>query len=270
MYNPLRNRFGIPGVISVAALVFAMLGGAYAATGNPLASNSAKRHHKKAKHRKGKASGLNAMQKKEVKKIAKSVQGAGPQGAKGDAGPAGSAGNDGAQGATGDAGATGPAGSAGPKGDTGATGPDGSPWTDGGVLPSESTETGVWIADGEITHPFLFQRTAAVSFPIALEDPIDEEHVRYVNPAGEEEDPVAEEFVTPVHCLGSAESPSASSGYFCIYGAILGGAVLGVKSELPYQEGAQGAGTSGTLILLIGLEESSALSGRGAWAVTAP
>src|SRR3954453_7338957 len=32
MLSPLRNRFGIPGVISVIALVFAMFGGAYAAT----------------------------------------------------------------------------------------------------------------------------------------------------------------------------------------------------------------------------------------------
>jgi hypothetical protein len=32
MLSPLRNRFGIPGVISVIALVFAMLGGAYAAS----------------------------------------------------------------------------------------------------------------------------------------------------------------------------------------------------------------------------------------------
>ena len=31
MFSTLRTRFGIPGVISVIALVFAMLGGAYAA-----------------------------------------------------------------------------------------------------------------------------------------------------------------------------------------------------------------------------------------------
>src|SRR5260221_553574 len=34
MFSPLSNRFGIPGVISVIALVFAMLGGAYAASSN--------------------------------------------------------------------------------------------------------------------------------------------------------------------------------------------------------------------------------------------
>ena len=34
MFSPLRNRFGIPGAISVIALVFAMFGGAYAASDN--------------------------------------------------------------------------------------------------------------------------------------------------------------------------------------------------------------------------------------------
>src|SRR5262249_11679572 len=34
MLSALRSRFGIPGVISVIALVFAMLGGAYAASDN--------------------------------------------------------------------------------------------------------------------------------------------------------------------------------------------------------------------------------------------
>ena len=32
MFSTLRTRFGIPGVISVIALVFAMFGGAYAAS----------------------------------------------------------------------------------------------------------------------------------------------------------------------------------------------------------------------------------------------
>jgi hypothetical protein len=45
MFSTLRNRFGIPGVISVIALVFAMLGGAYAAnnsSGGGKATASAK------------------------------------------------------------------------------------------------------------------------------------------------------------------------------------------------------------------------------------
>jgi hypothetical protein len=48
MFSMFRERFGIAGVISVIALVFAMVGGAFAAGG-----------------------GLSSKQKKEVKKIAK-------------------------------------------------------------------------------------------------------------------------------------------------------------------------------------------------------
>jgi len=79
MFSTLRTRFGIPGVISVIALVFAMIGGAYAA------NNSASD---------GKAT-ASAKAKKGPR---------GPKGPKGDTGPAGPAGP---QGAKGDTGATG-------------------------------------------------------------------------------------------------------------------------------------------------------------------
>ena len=53
MFSTLRNRFGIPGVISVIALVFAMFGGAYAASnssggGKATASAKAKKDAKTA------------------------------------------------------------------------------------------------------------------------------------------------------------------------------------------------------------------------------
>src|ERR1700729_4312957 len=85
MFSTLRTRFGIPGSISVIALVFAMFGGAYAA------SNS--------------ASGGKATASAKAKK--------GPRGPKGATGPAGPAGP---QGPAGPAGAQGPAGAAGKDG----------------------------------------------------------------------------------------------------------------------------------------------------------
>jgi hypothetical protein len=93
MLSPLRNRFGIPGVISVVALVFAMLGGAYAAnnSGDGKATASAK-----------------------AKK--------GPRGPKGATGPAGPAGPQGPAGANGKDGANGANGSNGEKGATGSAG----------------------------------------------------------------------------------------------------------------------------------------------------
>jgi hypothetical protein len=87
MLSPLRNRFGIPGVISVIALVFAMLGGAYAASDNGGASSDKASASAKAKK--------------------------GPRGPRGPKGPAGPAGP------------TGPQGPAGAKGDTGAAGSNG-------------------------------------------------------------------------------------------------------------------------------------------------
>ena len=150
MFSTLRTRFGIPGVISVMALVFAMFGGAYAA------SNS--------------SDGGKATASAKAKKGPR-----GPKGPKGDTGPAGSAGP---QGPAGPAGAKGDAGNPGSPGANGKSvalineapgdcdgggftyevegsgkenevcngeeGTEGSPWTVGGTLPSGATETGVW------------------------------------------------------------------------------------------------------------------------------
>jgi hypothetical protein len=116
MLSFLRNRFGIPGVISVIALVFAMLGGAYAATSS---GGSGSKASASATGKRGKR---------------------GPRGPKGATGP---------QGLVGPAGATGPQGPGGAKGDTGATGVQGIPGEDGETgftetLPPEKTETGSW------------------------------------------------------------------------------------------------------------------------------
>src|SRR5258706_13999527 len=77
MFSPLSNRFGIPGVISVIALVFAMLGGAYAASNN--------------------SGGGKASASAKAKK--------GPRGPKGATGPAGPAGPSGPARSKGDPGA---------------------------------------------------------------------------------------------------------------------------------------------------------------------
>lgn len=192
MFSTLRTRFGIPGVISVIALVFAMIGGAYAA------SNS------------GDGKGATAS----AKKSSKGPRGPrGPKGATGAAGPAGPAGPAGAKGDAGAAGATGPQGAAGPKGTEGAKGAagkgvkvvevdgtltacedlggatveekgsgtlvevcngkegpkgeKGDPWMPDNTLPPGATETGVWRFDataaGEVHVP--------ISFPIKLDYP---------------------------------------------------------------------------------------------------
>jgi hypothetical protein len=143
MFSQLRNRFGVPGVIAVIALVFAMFGGAYAASG-----------------------GLTPKQKKEVKKIAKQearklvkAGPAGPAGPVGPAGPAGPAGAAGAQGAIGPEGPTGP---------TGADGADGTNGTNGNTILSGTTAPSAGLGnDGDFylrttTSEIVGPKTAGV------------------------------------------------------------------------------------------------------------
>jgi len=103
----LKNRFGIPGVIAVAALVFAMIGGAYAATNS--------------------GGG---------KKASASKSNRGPRGPKGPKGATGPAGATGAQGAQGAAGANGKDGAPGSPGEAG---PPGAPGANGSTILSGTT-----------------------------------------------------------------------------------------------------------------------------------
>jgi hypothetical protein len=225
MLSPLRNRFGIPGVISVIALVFAMLGGAWAASnsgsdGKATASAKAKR---------------------------------GPRGPKGATGPAGPQGPVGANGKDGAAGANGAAGTNGKdgtsvtnttvptgnpakceerggtefkvgagaptfacNGEEGPEGPEGALGTAGTTLPQGATETGTWGVSGQVVvfkdgedntvgvgfHPYY----APISFPIplAVAPPVSNAVYTATNP-------------DPEHCSGSAANPTAAEGYVCVY-----------------------------------------------------
>ena len=146
MNSLLRNRFGIPGIISVIALVFAMSGGAFAAKdylGGDATASKAKKGKK------------------------------GPRGKRGPRGPAG------ANGTNGEKGAAGSPGAKGATGETGATGDTGSPWTAGGTLPSGETETGSWglVFSGAADM-------VDVSFPIPLAAALDAAHVVRIPAAG--------------------------------------------------------------------------------------
>jgi hypothetical protein len=110
----IREPFGKAGLtVAILALVFAMVGGAYAASG-----------------------GLTGKQKKEVEKIAKKYAGkTGPAGSQGPAGPAGAKGDTGTNGKDGTNGTNGKEGPEGKQGKDGTTG-----FTE--TLPSGETETG--------------------------------------------------------------------------------------------------------------------------------
>lgn len=259
MFSLLRNRFGIPGVISVIALVFAMFGGAYAASNDGGGKATAS-----AKAKKGPR---------------------GPKGPKGDTGPAGPAGPAGAKGDTGAAGANGTNGAPGAPGQDGKSveaiefgpteeeehgepcgerggvefesaspdtfacnGEEGSPWTAGGTLPSGATETGSW---------FTPEAEGPISFPIPLAAAI---------PGGNVEK-IAEGATPPANCddgegtAPSAAHPEADKGYLCIFVGF-GETPLTVVSPASF---GPGTATTGAFIV-----PQSGQGGLGTFAVTAP
>jgi hypothetical protein len=203
----IREPFGTAGlIVAVVALVFAMLGGAYAAKG-----------------------ALTSKQKKEVEKIAKKYAGepgsAGPAGPAGPKGPAGTDGKDGAKGDTGAPGADGKSvtgtpiavggacgsNATGVKYTLGATstnvcnGEEGSPWTAGGTLPSEATETGTWAWESNGTN----YNVAPISFPIPLSTSAATAiTVHYWRESDITHDP---------ECPGTINAPDAEPGALCIY-----------------------------------------------------
>jgi hypothetical protein len=271
MFSTIRKRLTYTNVAATLALVFAMSGGAYAA-GKYLITST----------------------KQISPKVLKSLKGAsGKNGANGATGPAGPTGATGPAGPQGPAGGTGPTGALGtsvtstalPKGNkeckeggseftsasgkttacNGASGKEGSPWTAGGTLPSEKTETGAW-SFGPITEAavpntsghVMFVPTASFTIPLAAG--LDKEHVHYIKPAE----------ATPAGCSGNVEKPGAAPGHLCVFasnqeGVATGSAGIFIPGSAPLEAG---TGTTGAIqeFILTGAFGS----GRGTWAVTAP
>ncbi len=281
-----REPFGKAGLtVAILALVFAMVGGAWA------------------------AAGLNSKQKKEVKSIAKSFQGTGPAGAAGPAGAKGDNGSNGSNGAKGDKGDTGNAGTAGKNGESvklaaatqcgevggtklsvGAESKEvcnGSPWTAGGTLPSGQTETGTWniLATGA----FGFGVIGNISFSLPLKagatnaawifTPVQVENEEF----GEEDSGFGPKFVCKVEpgneecvdtgCRGTAAAPIAPKGVLCVFARFeemksAAGELYATEDgegPLDYSYSPQGTFISG----VTSFEPEGFLSAYGTWAVTA-
>jgi hypothetical protein len=271
----IHHKLGTAGfIISIVALVAALGGGAYAASG-----------------------GLNGKQKKEVEKIAKKYSG--KPGAPGVAGAQGSAGAKGDTGAPGAAGANG-SGEKGEKGDPGERGEQGDPGaipniitlapgngehceaggteisnangqkgfacngesgTGGGgefpeALPSGATETGLWEVLGEKgivgESGGLKLALVAISYPIRLSaPPIETLLVNATTASQEEKD----------KCPGTPAEPEASAaGVLCLYN---NGNLAGEPLTLLVGGNAK-AGAE-----LIFAEPEKAV-GIGSWAIKAP
>jgi hypothetical protein len=272
MFSTLRTRFGIPGVISVIALVFAMFGGAYAASsssggGKATASAKAKKGPRGPKGATGPAGP------------------AGPQGPKGDTGAAGSNGSNGAPGAAGKSvviGNSAPGcdsggksieveGNAASKKEVcnGEQGEPGEPWTAGGTLPPGATETGAYSivsTSGEGTH-FGYEQTA-ISFPIPLAAELNSSHTIFVP-----QPPPPAQPVVPAECensehegLASANNPEASPGFLCVFE---GNSAGFNTTEMPIYNPllSEGAGVMGAI--LFQKPTGPEAWAQGSWAVTA-
>jgi hypothetical protein len=259
----IHQKLGTAGfVISIVALVAALGGGAYAASG-----------------------GLSGKQKKEVEKIAKKLAGApgatGAQGAKGDPGAAGANGTDGTSGKEGERGPRGEKGEEGeipnvvqlapgsdpkcPQGGTeifnqtgtayacngsggGGGGGEGYPDT----LPEGKTETGYYEFLGQSGVSFGTFVFSTISFPIRLASAPE---VVYYNPGSHTEEEEEK-------CPGGADSPEALPGVLCLYRE-----VGGPEPERFVQTNTTPLGPS---FIIENTEEHPAESGLGSWAVTAP
>jgi hypothetical protein len=194
MFSVIRRRVTYANVAVTLALVFAMSGGAYAASRYVITST-----------------------KQISPKVLKALKGAGGKsGAQGPAGAAGAQGPQGPAGAKGEAGPQGPEGKEGKQGPEGKQGAKGEPGTTGFVaaLPSGKTVRGEWNVGGYApSADSRFRTSVSYAFPLAAA-PI----THYIGRTEEEEE--KGEFPAPPHgCTGNVESPGAENGNLCVFAA---------------------------------------------------
>lgn len=285
MFQALRTRFGIPGVISVMALVFAMVGGAFAANNLDSGSGSTKAS--------ASATGKPGPRGKRGKPGKAGPAGpAGPQGpagaagAKGDTGAAGAAAADGispegtpftgsktvgsvtcTEGGTEYKGATtnivcngrkGTNGTPGAQGDAGPPGPPGPTCNELGqcLLPPEATETGVYAVSGR--GPLGDTMFTAISYPLRLSAQPQTHYVTNAEVTGG---------TAPPECPGSKTEPKAVPGNLCLYERSLFNAAFS-SFVLTGFDKLSGALPSFALQEVGGPGEEEKAFATGSWAVT--
>jgi hypothetical protein len=239
------------------ALVFAMSGGAYAAS-KYLITSTKQISPKVLKTLKGK-NGTNG---------ANGVNGAnGAQGSIGEKGTAGTNGTNGKDGAPGATGATGPAG---PTGQTGYV----------AALPTGATEKGVWTN----SHAVAVAKEAldtSISFTIPLaKELVGERKVHYLK-QGEKGEGKFEAGVpgkdgpnTGCPTTSAAEKPEAEEGNLCVFASIEENAIpdgsgggFGAPFLDPEVVGFSNAGKSGVIVITAVVADGS-VTVLGTWAVT--
>ncbi len=296
----LRNRLTYANVVATLALVFAMSGGAYAAS-RYLITSSKQISPKVIKALKG-ATGAGGA--------------AGPTGPTGSAGPQGPVGPQGAKGENGTSGQNGEQGKEGEPGKSGknvtsvessteieghcigvggskfesasgktyaCNGKDGAPGPAGpegnikGTLAAGQMETGVWsfppstaqeVARGRVKVPLSFLIPLAKPLVSECEEePGEICQIHFINVNNEEVTPLGPKAST--ECKGTVEEPTAEPGNLCIYSQALGSNTALFKTLVTQnpEKGAEepGAGTTGALLVLKVTKEEE--EGDGTWAV---
>jgi hypothetical protein len=258
MFSKIKKRLTYANIAMTLALVFAMSGGAFAAS-KVLITSTKQISPKVLASLKGKAGPAGA------------PGATGPVGPAGPAGPAGGTGSQGPAGPEGKEGKEGPAGKAGKNGTTGFT----------ATLPSGKTETGVWASSIYAAEEELI--SVGISFPIPLAAPLSD------SGCGSHEEPCKTHLITlaqaakkevPEGCTvggveGSAEDPLAAPGFLCVYAAIeekieFNESLVGPGKDIiePATELSAGAGRTGAVLKALALEAGKT-GGQGTWAVTA-
>jgi hypothetical protein len=252
MFSRIRKRLSYANVALTLALVFAMSGGAYAASRYVITSTKQ----------------IKPSVLKQLKGATGATGAPGATGAKGETGPAGLAGSPGKEGAPG----TGKEGAPGKEGKEGPEGKEGSPWTAGGTLPPGKTEKGQWIASSQGKVAAGTDISTAAAFPIPLASPVASSHVIGVKEGEGEEDESSA--IKNHECEGTVEEPQAAKGNFCVFisGEEHLKEVHGTEKVLIYNGEkkilALGAGLTGSIFIVEAAEEGEVLA-VGSWAVTA-
>jgi hypothetical protein len=273
MFSRIRKRITYANAAMTLALVFAMSGGAYAAS-KYLITSTKQISPKVLKALKGNA-GLAGKNGTNGTNGTNGVQGA--VGEKGPAGTNGTNGKDGV-GAQGPGGVTGPIGPKGTTGTNGTDGTNGTPGTNGtngtngatgatgpqGPLQSGKSETGTWAYIGSKTNGE--KGAAAISFTLPLLKAPTAEFVF----AGS----------THPNCTGTAGEPTAPKGFLCVYDVIPDevSGKPGTANFLAFKTGeapfsANEAGKEGALLYFetreIGVSPLPFAYAEGTWVVTA-